>query len=425
MTQSIMNGMHSVVSCKLSTFAFWKEFWASSARIARTGMGGAAKEPRGSVDKATVNISVNTACKRKNDSKGKRRSNDDDDDGDTHPQPPSKRSKPTNAQHLACPFWKLDQQKHRDCFKHVLTRIRDVKLHLARKHTPFYCNRCWETFGDETDLDKHAAKPTACTPNSDPRPDWVTRAQTKQLSCRSDSKLSEQEQWFVMWDIIFPAVARPATAHVSTQLTEKLCQFREYSEARLPDLFAEEIVSDPTLSITTTWGEDPGVHLRRIIANVYPRIWDSYLSETSSNPSGPSSHGASQVLASSPSRTTVSDRTGVCAPKVDDGGTTESASIATKSMADSGVDRSTRITIGDFGFPVEPSVAGPDPSGQETIESGNWDIDFGLIDEDPLRQLFPPATNQWPLPTTDLLSGGPHQFDDSWFGSMEGPGTQE
>lgn len=333
-----------------------------------------AKEPSDFVDKATLNISVKNASKRKDNRQKRRHSNnddDEDDDGNADPQPPSKRSKPTNPQHLACPFWKFDHRKHCDCFKHGLTRIRDVKLHPAKKHTPFYCNRCWETFRDETDLDKHAAKPTACTPNSDPRPDWVTRAQAKQLSHRSDSKLSEQDQWFVMWDIIFPRVARPATAYVSTQLTEKLCQFREYSEARLLNLLAEEIESNSAWSSTTMSSEERGIHLRRIIASGYPKIFESYLSETSSDSSGPSSHGVSQALVASPPRKTIPDRIGVWAPEAGDGGTTESASIAPKFTTDSGIDMSTEIIIGDFGFPVEPSIAGPDRSGQAIIASGN------------------------------------------------------
>jgi hypothetical protein len=52
---------------------------------------------------------------------------------------------------------KLDPLKHRSCCVKQLSRIRDVKQHLSRRHTPDrYCQRCLETnFADEQSLDRH------------------------------------------------------------------------------------------------------------------------------------------------------------------------------------------------------------------------------------------------------------------------------
>ena len=80
---------------------------------------------------------------------------DDDSDAVTKT---SKRRKSIaqNGRKLACPFWKRDQDAHRDCYKKVLSAIKYVKSHLYKFHeTPIFCPVCGETFRDEGVRDLH------------------------------------------------------------------------------------------------------------------------------------------------------------------------------------------------------------------------------------------------------------------------------
>jgi hypothetical protein len=62
----------------------------------------------------------------------------------------------TQPRFLACPYWKRKPNKHRRCCKLTLKRIRDVKQHLHRRHTPeFYCERCFVIFPNDQSHQDH------------------------------------------------------------------------------------------------------------------------------------------------------------------------------------------------------------------------------------------------------------------------------
>ncbi|KAK4153991.1 hypothetical protein C8A00DRAFT_33245 [Chaetomidium leptoderma] len=163
---------------------------------------------------------------------------DDDDESASERSPPHKQAhKPPSSgktpkrRILACPFWKAQPNKYKCCFTKVLSRIRDVKQHLTRIHSPaFYCDRCSTMFPDKQAHHQHVSDPDGlfCPPSI--QLDSISRHQQTQISRKSNSKLSEEQQWFALWEIIFPggAHARPASAYRDAEVSEEFCAFRDF-----------------------------------------------------------------------------------------------------------------------------------------------------------------------------------------------------
>ncbi|KAK4031555.1 hypothetical protein C8A01DRAFT_21245 [Parachaetomium inaequale] len=183
---------------------------------------------------------------------GKKRSRQEagDDDDESPPEPPApKRGRLAGSSKLlACPFWKAYPHRHRCCFTKILSRIRDVKQHLRRDHySPFSCNRCSAAFPDEQTLREHDSDPNGlfCTPS--PQLDRISSHQQLQMGRKSDYKLSEEQQWFALWDIVFPGRRRPSSAYRDPDITEELCSFREYCAT-----YGEDILDDATQAVVAT-----------------------------------------------------------------------------------------------------------------------------------------------------------------------------
>lgn len=139
---------------------------------------------------------------------------------------------------LACPFWKKDPIRHRNCFRGV-KRIRDVKQHLRRSHTqPVFCRRCGVEFGDEeAALSEHLRAPELCDMKDFQDPDGITTLHQNALKRHSDRSADEAAQWYVIWDYLFPSgpdgestsSTRPRSPYVDQQLSEDMSSFREFS----------------------------------------------------------------------------------------------------------------------------------------------------------------------------------------------------
>lgn len=162
------------------------------------------------------------------------RANDEEDPNeDGFHRPPPKRAKkdPTACREksLACPYWKLDSRRYRACCTKVLNKVSFVKQHLLRKHAPdFYCQRCSSIFPTESRLQEHINNATGllCTPSGNLA--GISIHQRRLLSRKSDPKLSEENQWFAVWDILFPGIRRPISAYMDPDLSEDLSSFLEY-----------------------------------------------------------------------------------------------------------------------------------------------------------------------------------------------------
>lgn len=139
---------------------------------------------------------------------------------------------------LACPFWKKDPIRHRNCFRGV-KRIRDVKQHLRRNHTqPVFCRRCGTEFGnEEAALSEHLRAADLCEIRYFQDPDGVTVLHEKALKRHSDRGANEAAQWYAIWDHLFlsgqsgglPPPPRPSSPYVDNDLSEDMSSFREFS----------------------------------------------------------------------------------------------------------------------------------------------------------------------------------------------------
>ena len=123
----------------------------------------------------------------------------------------------------ACPFFKRDPVRYMDCLTRKLTRIRDVKQHIERRHIQprFSCPICYGKFSSPQDRDDHIR--SRCCASGSPTAidslDGVSRETLKLLKSRV-SRTIAREQWYSVWDTIFSGVARPESPYLDSTIEE-------------------------------------------------------------------------------------------------------------------------------------------------------------------------------------------------------------
>ncbi|EXF84460.1 hypothetical protein CFIO01_02775 [Colletotrichum fioriniae PJ7] len=137
----------------------------------------------------------------------------DDDPDDSGPEGDHDNSA-ENTEHrfLACPFLRKDPEQYAACAMLRLRRIRDVKQHMRRGHSPpaYYCPICWKTFQGTEDRDRHIVE-RSCDAPAVPGPHWITQQQVTLLEGRVSNGPTE-DQWFSVWDIVCPGLPHPTPA---------------------------------------------------------------------------------------------------------------------------------------------------------------------------------------------------------------------
>jgi hypothetical protein len=253
-----------------------------------------------SITRAPATESSTTAGTSSHCRKRARDETDDDDAGqDGFLRPPRKKINAgqgkASQRSLACPYLKFDPIKHRSCCAKQLSRIRDVKQHLSRRHTPErYCQRCLETnFPDEQSLDRHINLNT-CPLKDRALLEGLSHQQQRQLSRKSNPNLSEEDQWFAIWEItfpktLFPGLRRPISAYMDTGLSMDMRLFREYCSNHGPSTLTEQIESDPAWSGSEITAEQRRVYLERVIVQGINSLFEGYLRSNISSDSAPSS----------------------------------------------------------------------------------------------------------------------------------------
>jgi hypothetical protein len=148
---------------------------------------------------------------------------------------------------LACPFWKHNPERHRHCIQHRLSKISYVKQHLYRCHVrPIYCSSCMQEFADEAlRADHERARSCERQPVRDF--DGLTHTQQRQLHSRPPSGTAEREQWFRIWDVVFPGLAQPRSPYLPLGLSEDLCSDFQYQTEHGSDVLRETLVASGVL----------------------------------------------------------------------------------------------------------------------------------------------------------------------------------
>lgn len=98
------------------------------------------------------------------------------------------RAKSPRSDSLTCPFYNLSRVDHIECGHFRLTRVKDVKQHLLRKHAA--------TISDD---------------------------QRSELSKRMNGGLGEEtHSWFSIWSILFPDELPPSSPFVASGVEEAI-----------------------------------------------------------------------------------------------------------------------------------------------------------------------------------------------------------
>ncbi|KAK9771396.1 putative C2H2-type domain-containing protein [Seiridium cardinale] len=116
---------------------------------------------------------------------------------------------------LACPFYKKDSSKYQECHKFGLKRIKDVKQHIYRKHKrpDYYCPKCFNEFNDPRGRDDHV-RGNSCAKCESPHSDMISEDKKKKLAqCFGRSKPID-EQWYAVWDLLFPGRRKPQSPYM-------------------------------------------------------------------------------------------------------------------------------------------------------------------------------------------------------------------
>jgi len=148
---------------------------------------------------------------------------------------------------FACPFWKQDPLRHSRCYKLELKEVKRVKQHLYRSHKkPIRCRRCQSVFPNRAACDSHQA--VDCVRQPEIIDDGINEDQASELSNRGSSSLTQEQRWFVMWQIVLPGVPEPASPYIDDDLSEDMCEFREFYQRHGSAILLDHIRTTPSWS---------------------------------------------------------------------------------------------------------------------------------------------------------------------------------
>ncbi|KAK1829246.1 hypothetical protein QBC39DRAFT_357044 [Podospora conica] len=150
---------------------------------------------------------------------------------------------------LACPFYKNDPLRHRECMKYNLTSVNYVKQHLHRCHglAP-YCPTCYANFDDTDSCNTHiVARVCDGPPPGVQRPVGVDAAQRSELNRRVKRTLSLEEQWLEVYRILFGRDApRPASVYKGDPIVEVTATIDVIWESNARAIVNEALATEPS-----------------------------------------------------------------------------------------------------------------------------------------------------------------------------------
>ncbi|KAG6357420.1 hypothetical protein INS49_013297 [Diaporthe citri] len=147
---------------------------------------------------------------------------------------------------FACPFQKFDPHKYHKCLKYRLNRIKDF-------------------FTTRDDRDEHSRR-ADCKTQHPPRFEGINDDQRNELKKSSPRGKPLQEQWFEVWDVVFPGCQRPQSAFIGNYVEEMVPLLRNLWNEK-----SAEIIS----GVIDTRGERnevDGALLAEIMGSVFDRF---------------------------------------------------------------------------------------------------------------------------------------------------------
>jgi len=233
-----------------------------------------------------------------------------EDDADRPSDPTSRKKQPLNESGVtfSCPYLKKDSVKHGECSKYMLSRIRDVKQHLGRRHQmPIYCPRCIKTFHDEDSRDEHNRNED-CERSTLGKPEGITKAQKEALGKKAQANQSQEQQWYGIFDILFPGHPRPESPYIDSALLRNAFIYQSFLHSNGPRILSSVLEN----SGAVTWNPPPytqadeQVWREQVLAQAFQELFDRWANTgavTYSNPSYDANNGAVPAETSGPSST--------------------------------------------------------------------------------------------------------------------------
>lgn len=210
--------------------------------------------------------------------------NGDDDDDEAEQNGDRKRKKSNeddlDNKTLACPYFKKDRRAYGSCCGRKLSRIRDVKQHLKRRHyLPIYCSFCNEVFTDEKIRDQHVIRRN-CERGTWPEPEGVSLMQQQELNRRANRQLPEDEQWHAIFRILFPDAPRPSSAYIDPSLSDSALAYQEYVTIRGPEILRRTLAeSGAVVTLSETNVDDVDNFLGHILGEGLEAIAKAWAEE--------------------------------------------------------------------------------------------------------------------------------------------------
>lgn len=124
---------------------------------------------------------------------------------------------PQGQPRLACPFQKYNPKRYADCGlrEDGFRTVAQMERHLRRCHqrNPNYCPRCMQEFSTELEKNTHVRQAilNPCAEGHGILPEGVSPEVFAWLERRDTLRMTTEEQWYGVWDVIFPTLSGPTT----------------------------------------------------------------------------------------------------------------------------------------------------------------------------------------------------------------------
>jgi len=189
------------------------------------------------------------------------RDEDDDDDEDEDEEERDRkracwmdsREPDKTVKKMACLFYRLNPLKHGDCGKYVMKNARRVKQHLLRVHCQpdVYCPTCGKVWArDKKELMHRHIRERSCK-HREVKLEGITEEQRGRLLGLKSSRgtAEDADQWFSMWNILFPEKQRPDTdlMHMGGPVSEALLVVQAAIRLDEEHLLCEIFPNEPVL----------------------------------------------------------------------------------------------------------------------------------------------------------------------------------
>ncbi|KAH6987072.1 hypothetical protein EDB80DRAFT_898341 [Ilyonectria destructans] len=137
---------------------------------------------------------------------------------------------------FACPFLKWRPESYVAICTKKMTRIRDVRAHLIKKHYVPYCINCYKALANGTaSIHGCIKKPTAPV-------ECVTDEKLEAINERADRRKSHEQQWQQFYGVLFPGEPMCLDPFLDSVVEEEMDELTSYVEhGGLGELLREEI----------------------------------------------------------------------------------------------------------------------------------------------------------------------------------------